>query len=328
MGGNALSIETIRLNKDEFESFSKEVVEKLLTKFSYASPLKYYKNKQDFGDLDIIMDLSERKSNIKEILIELFNTSEIYTNDNMYSIEYKKFQVDLIFKSKENIECAEFFFSYNDLNLFIGRVAHKFGLKFGHEGLHYPVREESGNLVNRIEISKDPEKIYQFLGYDYDQYLKGFDEVEDIFRFVTSSPYFNYKIFDYDQLNHANRTRNRKRKNYAGFLEYLEVNQIDIEYPFDSNKSVYLEKIDQFFPAANFLTTLNSVREDFLKRRELATKFNGELVMELTGLKGKELGEFIFNFKKIRPDWLQYLEDTPIFIIQSDILNFNKKSGI
>jgi hypothetical protein len=323
MGGSALkSIILRRVDRQEFNILLPEIQEKLLTYFSKVEPLKFYHNKLDFGDLDLMVPSEEFKPDLNEFLKSL-GANEIYKNDHTISFDYKLFQIDLIGTPKHNWETTAFYYSYNDINNLNGRIAHKFGLKFGHEGLHYPVREESGNLVSRIEISKDPEQIYKFLGLDYERYLKGFDEVSDIFDYVISSPYFNYKIFDYDQLNHTNRTRNRKRKNYAGFLEYLELNMIDKEYQFSKDKDVYLERIDQFFPNSNFLTTLNDIRKEFQRRRDLSEKFNGELVMGLTGLKGKELGEFIFKFKEDK-DWFKYLEETSDILIQNDILNFKK----
>jgi len=322
MGGNALkSITLRRVDRQEMDVLLPEIQGKLLSYFSKVEPLKFYHNKSDFGDLDFLVPAEEMRMDLKDFIKSL-GANEIYKNDSTISFDYQLFQIDLIGTPQHNWITTSFYFSYNDLNNLNGRIAHKFGLKFGHEGLHYPIREESGNLVNRIEISKDPKMIYEFLGLDYNRYLEGFDEVEDIFDFVISSPYFNYKIFDYDQLNHTNRTRNRKRKNYAGFLDYLEANLIDKEYQFHPDKDVYLEKINQFFPAANLLVQLDQIRQEFQKRRELATKFNGELVMELTGLKDKELGQFIFQFKNEKEDWFKYLEETPLFIIQSDILNF------
>lgn len=325
MGGNALKSVTLRrVDREEMDVLLPLLKEKLLTYFSKVEPLKFYHNKMDFGDLDLIVPLEECKSDLRQFILSL-GAKEIYKNDTTYSFDYKNFQIDLIGTPQKNWVTAQFYFSYNDLNNLVGRIAHKFGLKFGHEGLHYPIREESGDLVHRIEISKDPKKIYEFLGLDYNRYLKGFNEVNEIFDFVVSSPYFNYKIFDYDQLNHTNRTRNRKRKNYAGFLEYLEINNIKKEYYFEENKDIYLSKIDEFFPESSLLSTLDRVREEFKKRKDLSNKFNGEIIMNLIGLKGKELGQFIDKFKKSKENWFQYLENTPEFIIQSDILNFEKR---
>jgi len=320
MGGNAIkSIELRRLTRAEFEPYMKDVLLKLSTKFSYASPLRYYKNKPSFGDLDIIMNMNDDKGNVREILVELFNTREIYKNDHTYSFEYQEFQVDLIFTTPEHIKTAEFFFAYNDINNLVGRIAHKFNLKFGNEGLHYVVRDHHGSLHKRILISKDERKIYDFLGYSYDNFLQGFDEVEDIFKFVISTKYFNRDIFNYENLNHQNRTRNRKRANYAGFLKYLDDSNNQQFYPFEKDKDVYLNMIDEYFPESNFLKIFVKMRLEFIKQKELNSKFKGEMIMEITNLQGKELGKFIESFKKDKLDFQGYLENSTEEKILKDI---------
>jgi hypothetical protein len=325
MGGSAIKTVSIkRLPKEEFEPYTRDVVSKLLTKFSYASPLRYYHNKPDFGDLDIVMNLSEDKSrdDTTATIIELFNSREIHKNGNTYSFEYKKFQVDLIFTKDEDIQSTEFYFSYNDLNNLVGRIAHKFDLKFGFDGLNFVIRDHHGSLFKRILISKDERKIYEFLGLSYGKFLQGFDEVSDIFDFVISSPYFDSEIFNYENLNHQNRTRNKKRKNYAGFLEYLQKHNICKSYPFEKDKSKYIQVIDTYFPEAQLIKRLDEIQTEFQYQRSLREKFNGDLVMKLTGLHGKDLGKFIYNFKKQYHDFQEYIETKPKEEIMSDIIYY------
>ena len=107
-------------------------------------------------------------------------------------------------------------------------------------------------------------------------------------------------------------------------MEYLELNGVNKEYQFSKDKDDYLEKIDQFFPEASFLKKLNEIRNEFQRRRLLSEKFNGEMVMKITGLEGKDLGIFLNNFKSSKSNWYEYLENTPVYMIQSDVLNFGK----
>lgn len=326
MGGNAIKTVTLRrLTKDEFEPYTKEVVDKLLTKFSYVSPLKYYRNKQSFGDLDLILKMSEDVSHekTKSIINELFNSKEIYENDNTYSFEYKEFQVDLIFKKDEDVQSTEFFFSYNDLNNLVGRIAHKFDLKFGFDGLNYVIRDHHGSLYKRILISKDERKIYEFLDLSYDRFLQGFDEVQEIFDFVISSKYFDSSIFSYENLNHQNRTRNRKRANYAGFLEYMNSNAIERVYNFEKDKTVYLPMINNFFPESNLIQKLEDIRIQFQKQNELNEKFRGDMIMELTGLRGAQLGKFILTYKSQFTNFNAYLQSKSKEEIQNEVKKYH-----
>ncbi len=326
MGGNALkTVNTIRLTKSEFEPYMADVLTKLSTKFSYAAPLKYYRNKQSFGDLDIIMKMSENKipTETKQIIKDLFNYKEIYLNDNTFSFDYQNFQIDLIFKNDEDVESTEFFFAYNDLGNLVGRLANKLNLSFGFEGLNFIIRDHHGALTKKILVSKDNRKIFDFLDLSYDRFLKGFDEVNEIFDFVVTSKYFSSSIFAYENLNHQNRTRNRKRVNYAGFLKYLEDNNITKEYQFLEDESLYIPVINEYFPESNLIQKLDKLKSDFQYQKDLAKKFNGVIVNEITGLEDAELGNFIKSFKFSKINFQEYLGNHTEEDIRKDIKDFN-----
>jgi hypothetical protein len=326
MGGNALkNVNTIRLSKAEFEPYVQEVCNLILTKFTYVSTLKYYRNKQSFGDLDLLLKKSESK-NAMEIIKELFNPTEIYLNDNAYSFDYKNFQIDMIFKNDEDINSAEFFFAYNDLGNLIGRIANKFNLKFGFEGLQYVVRNHHGRLSKRIQVSKDERKILEFLGLSYERFVQGFDDVTDIYDYVISSKYFNADIFSYENLNHTNRTRNRKRVNYAGFLEYLESSDDfkNRKYQFD-NEDAYLHVIEDFFPECQLMENIKNIEKEYENYLAVTRKFSGSKIMELTKLDGRNLGLFIEKFKQSKPDFFSYLEQTSEENIYKDVNDFFNK---
>ena len=214
MGGNALNIETRRYEKKEFYEIMLEVGAMLSSKGIESDVPAWYRNKETFGDLDVLIRSSTVEGDILDVINEVFKPNEIYNNNNVKSFDYKDFQIDFILVGDENWETSMFYFSYNDLGNFVGRISYQMGFRFGDYGLKLVYRHEDGGRKFSKIISKDPRKIYQFLGFNYDRYLEGFDEVEDIFKFVVNSTCFNRRIFDYDSLNHQNRTRNKKRKNY------------------------------------------------------------------------------------------------------------------
>lgn len=335
MGGNALKhIQTVRLNADEFKILESEVVEKLKGIFGNSRRIKptlYYRNKPDFGDLDVLIEypLLPREE-MKDVLHSEFGSSDYYFNSNVISFDYKKFQVDLIFTQKPLFNTSFFYYSYNDLNNLVGRIAHKFGVKFGHMGLDYPLRDSKGQMMARIELSRDCERIYDFLGFDYTRWEQGFDDLEDIFNFVVSSKYFTPTPFYYQNLNHQNRTRNKKRKNYRAFLEYLDKNDLleNEGYGFYSTKRAYIEKINEYFPDANIYEEIAKAQIENEIRDEIKSKVNGSIMMEITELKGKELGAFIGEFKahivskhKNYRDWALKSDDLQIHTEIQDFFN-------
>jgi hypothetical protein len=175
------------------------------------------------------------------------------------------------------------------------------GLKFGHDGLSYNWRIDTYQFKN-IVLLKDYNQILPVLGYDPAIYNRGFDTLEDIFRFVVSSPFFNKAIFQLDNRNHAARIRDAKRKTYMSFLKWIEcyvetIEQIENAKLHDSpeGKNVWLPYL--FYNIPDFKETYDTVNEEWKRAIEYKKRFNGYIVREITGLDGKELGKFMKYFK-------------------------------
>lgn len=309
MGGNAIS-QTQRLNWDEYERYEQELIALLggFLKTPFA-PLQFYSDKESFGDIDFVVAQPKPDRGDLELFFQQIGSREQYFNGDMLSFEYKNFQVDLNFVAPENYATALFYFAYNDLNNLIGRIAHKFGLKFGFDGLCYQIRTESGYRAKKITLCKDPAAIYAFLGYDYSRFLQGFKNREAIFEFVASSRYFNAAIFELDELNHINRTRNKKRQTYQLFLQWLTGKTFN-EFRFEEDKSIYLIRIHNHFYApdspsqeipgsgVNLLGELAVYAEEHRKHEFAKALFNGGQLMKTYGLSGSALGKVIADFKQ------------------------------
>lgn len=293
MGGNALkNTETRRVFKDEYFQIVKSITP-LLEKFcSRIEVIPAYKEKESFGDMDVLVLTGYSGSDLILKIKEQLSPNELIKNDKTYSFDYHKLQIDLIVCDVDTIDSSLFYYSYNDLNNLIGRVANKMGLKFGHKGLLLPICDN--NYSYELLLTNNPKDIYEFLGYSYERYLKGFDTLNQIFRFATSSLYFSKEPF-FNQ-NHKNRTRNAKRKVFMEFLEWLNHHdQRHIEdFAWNSDKMVYIvNALAVFNKKSEYLEVINKID----KSKKIKTKFNGELVSNVTGLKNKDLGEFINDFK-------------------------------
>lgn len=312
MGGNALKyIKTVRKNNNEYVKISNEITRKLDVLSINYHVLRSYINKDSHGDLDII--ILSKNLNPLTMIIDLFNPDEYYKNGNVISFNYGDFQID--FNFVDNIEIASIYMDFDPLGNLMGKSFHKFNLSYGWNGLYYKFRNFNGKNSENILISTDPKKIFKFGGYDYDRYQLGFETIEDIFKFVINSEYFDSKSLQLNNLNQIDRKRNRKRSSYNAFLKYLDENNIDVSYQFSQNKSDYIPMINNFFPEANLLEKLNILAEKDREDKIIATKFNGDIVMSLIpNLMGKELGAAITKFKNHLGD--DYRE----FILKS---NFN-----
>jgi len=296
MGGRALKhVGVERKSAPEYFEIAKDV-SKLAEAFAERKAvIPAYAEKESFGDLDILVVVKPSVANLKETLQKVFNPQDIVHNDKCWSLDYKNLQVDVITSSPELFDIALHYYSYNDLNNLVGRVAHKQGLKYGHQGLILPVKFKDTYLADEIELSTDPKAIYEFLGYDYERFQKGFNNLEEIFQYVTKSPFFNKEAFAWENQNHINRTRNRKRPTFQQFTQWLDERPELPSFQYNEDKSEYITNALKHF---NCMDKYEAVMADMKKREEAKAKFGGELVTQLTGLEKKELGMFIATFKK------------------------------
>lgn len=258
----------------------------------------YYRKKESFGDADILV-VGRNDYSMRDYIIDTFKPVEIFHNGNCWSFDYKELQIDIITSSEEHFDSNFNYLCYNDLGNFIGRIAQGFGMKYGQEGLwlEYQFREQN---IGTIPLSKDMKAILEFLDLSYDKFAAGFDTLEEIFEFIADSMYFNWKKFQLDELNKINRDRNKKRKSYMSFLEWVADNVADDkhEHYFYEDKTKYFQKIDNAFPDADLITEIRRLEYEHTRDLYIKAKFNGGMVMRKYGLEGKELGQAITGFKE------------------------------
>lgn len=308
MGGNALKgFETKRLSRAEYSEVVSEVLACLANKFPgrRVEVIPAYREKESFGDLDILFNTSELHVDLLKYVKEELGTRAAVRNSNIVSFEHKGFQVDLIGTPEDEMDIALAYYSWNDLGNLVGRISHKLGVKFGHRGLHMIYRDGDYQFGEYL-VSRDVPAIFRFFDLDYTVFERGFDTLEDVFKFVASSKYFNKEIYLLDNRNATSRVRDNKRKTYSAFLEWVANQEGLPAYPWTSfeerggyhTKAEFLPKLFEVFP--EYEAKHIAISKEFAT--ELAAKklFNGELVREWTGLTGLELGLFMVQFKTMR----------------------------
>ena len=301
MGGNALKIaKTRRYDRAEFDVISVELMDTLKKSFARVAMPLFYKNKLSFGDADIMVSTEGLNFGLREYIVETFAPIEIHHNGNCWSFDYKELQVDLITIAPENFDSNYNYLSYNDLGNYIGKIAHGFGFKYGQEGLVYD-HYFKGSNIGRVLVSKDYDKIYEFLGLDYNRWREGFNELEDIFTFIGESKFFNWEYLQLENNNRINRERDAKRKSYQSFLSWIDENVKDDNhrFPFSKDKAEYVDAANKFFPEAGLELEIRRLEYEHCRNLYIKGKFNGGDVMRKYGLKGKELGDAMSGFKNI-----------------------------
>ena len=201
MGGRALKsqgIETVRLNKEDYfqvkDKMENIFSELLLTK---VEAIKAYNDKDSFGDLDLlVMHHNEFDYQVIVAFIHEYIEDNNYTffqNSNVISfglpVDNGIFQVDLLLTHKKDYETSHMYFSYNDLGMLIGLTAVQMGLHYSHTGLFKLLHLHNGK--EKVILSKTPKEIIEYLGFDYVRFEQGFNNLEEIFVFVSEGKYFN-----------------------------------------------------------------------------------------------------------------------------------------
>lgn len=297
-GGNALNKTlTRRCSRTEFDLISGELVDILKLTFKNVAIPLFYNTKETFGDIDILVSMKDFNDNLREYIVKTFKPNEIFHNGNCYSFDYKEVQIDLITTAPEHFDSYYNYLNYNDLGNYLGKIAHGFGLKYGQTGLFYN-HYFKGSNVGMIQISKNYDKIFKFLGLSFDRYKDGFDTLEDIFIFVSNSPYFNWEYVQLENQNRINRERDKKRKSYQSFLEWIDKNVKDDKhkYQYFKDKAEYIPIIAEIFPEADLITEIRRLEYEECKSLYIKSKFNGGDVMRKYGFKGKELGNVLNGF--------------------------------
>ena len=340
MGGNVFKDKpTKRLEKDNYFKLTSYVIEILSNMMNiddiYLLPT--YLSKESFGDADVLIKRSEKinKTSFTELLKQTLqlNSDDFSNNGDCLSVRISEFQFDFIFTNGEEWETMKVYHGNGDLGNLMGRVSHKMGFKYGHSGLNLILRDGDYQFAE-LNVSRDSEKIFEFLGYDFNRYLQGFKSLNDIFEFVASTKYFNKEIYLLQNRNHTSRVRDKKRKTYNEFLTWAGLKEFENNYQWLSYEErggtkvvqEHLDRAFEMFPA--FKAEYDTMVIAFEKSVKFKQLFNGDLVREWTGLQDQELGKFMKMLKEFtKVTWTKPFEEWVIEnpeLVERFVVNYFK----
>jgi len=261
---------------------------------------RYYGNKADFGDMDIVVNAKAASGSTWESLraqiVGDLGIEQTQSAGPLYSTVYRGLQVDFFLREDSEFLSTASYLSFNDAGNLIGKICRRMGLKYGEDGLSWVYRRANdGHYRRDLLVSKDFEKIYGYLDLDYQRWQQGFDSLEDIFEWVMASRYFS--VEPYLEPGKRIRERTKVRPTIKRFLEYLEEHSIAKRYVYEEH-STYLVQVDQFFPEAQLLAQVQAEDDKAVRDQQLKERFSGKRVMNLLPLRGQALGAFIREFHK------------------------------
>lgn len=295
MGGNALGHFVRRHLAAEYHPKAYEVSKILNGVFParLLSAVKAYDTKESFGDLDIVMLSDDLPPNWIDRVLQAFGSKHHQKNGNVLSAEFNGLQVDIITHSLDEYQFARRYYAYNDLGNLMGRTAYGMGLKLAHNGLFYRHKHEQKD--SDVFVTNDWSGALKILGFDAQRWYNGFHTLEDIFDFVRAGQYYTTRDFLLENRNHKAKTRDNKRASYMKFLDYI-AEKGDVLGEWSVVK--WPEWRERLFKQLPLLEQRVAVLEgQYEVQRKIKKAFNGFMVTELTGLKGKSLGEFMAHVK-------------------------------
>ena len=272
-----------------------------------------YPLKADHGDIDLVTYHAKHDDFpfFENAIKKLWGARYVKKNSCVYSFDFKElYQVDLaVLPNYASFLNYLHFASYSPCGNVLGRLCRQVGLKWGIDGLVYPVKLSDSEQLGEIPVTgpnpADPIlwKLLRFMGLD-DREYNCFTTQESIFQFLASSKFFNRDIFQYENLNHVNRKRDSKRPDYHAWLDYIK--DIPSRFVQEEDKTVYIPEIQDFFKV-DIYEEWQKLLGAHLAKKDCSQKFNGEMVKEITGLEGEALGKAIKGFKDSVPDFNNYV---------------------
>lgn len=342
MGGNALALAVVngnpepvgvkskRLHKKDFDSLTARVVKVLNAAIEKANVLgahivdaphevKAYRQKETFGDLDLLVDGELFTFVSYEEVMELLRVEFNHTGPLPYKTKDKKdmvmsiglpsdedevyFQLDLIASERAYYNFQSSYLNWNDLGNLVGVVASSNGfLKYGHDGLRYLFRD-GDILFESVVLTNDWDEALEFFGYSQERYYAGFDNLMEIYEYAASSRYFSPSLYAFENRNHTQRTRDRKRPTYNGFLNWIEdqdaVGYFNSKTPMDSDK--WKERVYAFFPT--FAQTEVDTWAKLERRKVFKEYFNGGRLLKFKPeLQKQAISDYLKALEQSVPD--------------------------
>lgn len=328
MGGKLFNLP--RMPREAYVALEADVRRYLDAKIPHCYRIpRYYGDKPDFGDMDVILAQSPEVYIWEELradILQHFAIAEFKTVGHVFSTSLRGLQTDFFMVPEEDLETTYTFMSFNDLGNFIGRICRRFDLKYGERGLEYVYRRANGNYVAHLEVSRDFRETCRFLGLDYHAFEVGFRSLPQMFDWVIASPYFSVAPYLDDASSNLQK-RIGDRTTVAKFVAYVRERGIDKRPEFKDRKA-YIDDVDRAFPHANLAAKVEREREAEAQSIIIAEKFNGKRVMRLLpGLEGERLGILIRHFKASIEQFDHWVLRTDEHEIDARILAFAAAAG-
>ncbi|KZV86999.1 hypothetical protein EXIGLDRAFT_213374 [Exidia glandulosa HHB12029] len=295
MGGNAFAelapgASFPRMSPDVYNALKATTLARLAPLYAHIAVPREAPGKDDYGDLDYIV-----AEPVREVTLDLFketlgavlaidggSTSNFAVHmpdappDTFVQVDVNKCA------SVEEFERVVFFHAYGDLGMILGLIARSYGMSLGQNGLKIVVGAADDGEPPSFFLSADFLHIMRFYGLDMSPWTTGFASQRAVFDWVRSSRLFH-------PVCHRESTRRMHRRDARGmYLDFLQ-------YVRDLEDSGAYDGVEQLVPADVVAQAkrefgkeeeYNAIVQTNRRRAHIKAVFNGNLVMEWTGVQG------------------------------------------
>jgi len=196
------------------------------------------------------------------------------------------------------------------INMLLGKIIKGSGLKLTDEGVVYEEKlsvENHQSKVGDILILDEAFDLFQFLEMDPDTFYNGCETVEQMFAFVATSPYLKSDEF-------TDPDKKFTHPIFDNFRRYLWYNSI-----FSPGKNITFEYIDSFVEF-DFFEALEALKQKERNKKEIVTKFNGRVILDMHPAFDKQLISKAINDFKVSFGTVESYRDFILGNTQDDVM--------
>lgn len=326
MGGTSFghSHQTVRLSRRLHDDIARRSLKALQSVGIQAQTIPSLRSKNTFGDVDLLCRLSQthqgepaipaRDVDITAALGAIASrrgSRADRTLSLLINSPSGPVQLDLLSMEDHLFSFARSHLSYGDAGTLASVIARQMGLKLGMNGLYLTRTTRNGQFKAQIDITYA--QALALIGLDPDRHSAGFDEVEDVFRWLAAGDYFDPRIWQFHRLTNRARKRALKRPASSAFLVWLKQQDLRCRYDWGTERGArsqeWIRHLSAKYPQA--AAALDQQMEAFRQKTASASFFTGKAIREATGAEPHML-PFLMNEiqKRLGKDTIADLERT------------------
>jgi hypothetical protein len=327
MGGGAFpKLDVPRLATEEYTTIRDKCITILQDFYEQVSCPPEAPEKLDHGDVDLLVCGPKTKSismdQVGSRLGAIQRTKAGVTTN--FAVHHPSkpdafSQIDIHVCQDGRLEWESWMGGYGDLVQIVGVLNRGIGLTMNDKGLHVriPEIEPSNRKASMIRLTDDPINVMKFLGLDSEEYKRGFESQEQIFRWIAAARFYGpdpERSADDETTiskNSSNdRQRFRKRQMFAQFFNewapaHLEAFKNEERIP---RQDVLREAIDFFQVQVQYNDAMSTWKLEETQRDIL------KAIRRVIPAEGEKLGQAIRGAKR----WTAFQNGTPVMLDETD----------